>query len=143
MHDSMTNYFPLKQQQYESNDGYLTRSKSMVETLKIAGGEHIFVSKAMLKKDISMATKAEVNAEREKFMAITFILGSTSNRFKKLCKDLKSAANRGRDEYPVTLMEAFNLLVRESGEYDTVRHHHNNPFHRNQMMTTLLDPSRW
>ena len=33
---------------------------------------------------------------------------------------MKSAANRGRDEYPVTLTEAFDLLVRESGEYDSV-----------------------
>ena len=33
----------------------------------------------------------------------------------------KSSANRGRDEYPVTLSDAFDLLVRESGEYDTVQ----------------------
>ena len=31
----------------------------------------------------------------------------------------------GRDEYPVTLTEAFDLLVRESGEFDSTQ-----PFRR-------------
>ena len=39
----------------------------------------------------------------------------------KLLDDLRSLANRGRDDYPITLSDAFNLLVRESGEYDSVR----------------------
>ena len=86
IHDAMTNYFSLKQQQYESNDGYLTRFKSMVETLKIAGGDHILVSKTMMKKELSAATKAEVNAKKERFMAITFILGSADTRFKNCAK---------------------------------------------------------
>ena len=38
---------------------------------------------------------------------------------------MKRSANLGRDEYPKTLMEVFNLLVRESGEYDTVRQPNN------------------
>ena len=50
MHDTMINYFLFKQHPYESNDSYLTRSKSMVETLKIAGGDHILVSITMLKR---------------------------------------------------------------------------------------------
>ena len=54
-------------------------------------------------------------------MGISFILGSDENRLKKLKEDLKSPTNSGRDELPVTLTEAFNLLVRESGEYDIVR----------------------
>ena len=49
LHDAITNYIMLKQQTYETNDAYLTRFKSMVGTLKIAGGEHILVSSVMLK----------------------------------------------------------------------------------------------
>ena len=121
LHDAISNYMLIKQQPHETNDAYLTRFKSMVGTLKIAGGEHILVSSVMLKKKISDATKQEINDEKERFMAIGFILRSDETRFKKLNEELKSSANRGRDEYPVTLTEAFNLLVRESGEYDTVR----------------------
>ena len=36
----------------------------------------------MTKKDLDKATKQEIDAEREKFMAITFILGSANNRYK-------------------------------------------------------------
>ena len=53
-------------------------------------------------------------------MAICFILRSDLDRYKRLLEDLKSLANLGRDGYPETLTEAFDLLVRESGEYDTV-----------------------
>ena len=52
LHDVMTNFFLLKQQAYESNDTYLTRFKSMVETLNIAGGNHILVSEKLRKKKI-------------------------------------------------------------------------------------------
>ena len=51
-----------------------------------------------------------------------YILRSNEGRYKKLLDDLKSLENCGRDEYPETLTNAFNLLVRESGEYDTVKH---------------------
>ena len=54
-------------------------------------------------------------------MAICYILRSDADRYSKLLEDLRSSANRGRDEYPVTLSDAFDLLVRESGEYDTVQ----------------------
>ena len=52
-------------------------------------------------------------------MAVCYILRSDTDRYGKLLEDLKSSANRGRDEYPVTLTDAFDLLVRESGEFDT------------------------
>ena len=68
----------------------MTKFKSMVETLKIAGGDHIVVSSTVLKMRISDATKQQINAERERFMAVSFILRSDDNRFKKLNDALKS-----------------------------------------------------
>ena len=38
LHAAMLNYMLLKQFPNETNDAYLTRFKSMIETLKIAGG---------------------------------------------------------------------------------------------------------
>jgi hypothetical protein len=112
----------MRQYDNETNDDYLTRFKSMVETLILAGGEHILVSKELIgKDDLSLATKEELNEEKQKFMATCFILRSDETRYKKLLDDLKSSANRGRDEYPTTLTNAFDLLVRESGEYNTMR----------------------
>ena len=121
LHDVMFNFILLKQQQHEANDAYLTRFKSMIETLKIAGGEHVLVSPVLLGQAIEYASKAELNEEKEKFMAVCFMLRSDESRYKTLLEGLKRSANLGRDEYPATLTEAFDLLVRESGEYDTVR----------------------
>ena len=58
-------------------------------------------------------------------MAVCFLLRSDESRYKTLLEGLKRSANLGRDEYPATLTEAFDLLVRESGEYDTVRPQNN------------------
>ena len=52
LHTAMLNYMLMKQYPNEANDTYLTQFKSMVETLKLAGGEHILVSETILgKKD--------------------------------------------------------------------------------------------
>ena len=98
LHTAILNYMLLKQFQYESNDAYLTRFKSMVQTLKIAGGEHNLVSTKIMGKALKDATVAEVNEEKEQFMAACYILRSDENRFKGLLEDLKRSANLGRDE---------------------------------------------
>ena len=129
LHSVLMNFIVMRQYSDESNDAYLTRFKSIVETLKIAGGEHVLVSPKLMGKTIDMASPSEINAEKEHFLAICFIVRSDEGRYKKLLDDLKSSANRGRDEYPNTLTAAFDLLVRESGEYDTVKRQ-NNRFYR-------------
>ena len=112
LHAAMQNYINLKQQAYESNDGYLRQFKFMVETLNIARGEHLLVSKEMLGKEYVVLTIEERNAEKEKIMAVCFILRSNERRYTKLIDDLKSSANRGRDEYLEILTSVFDLLVR-------------------------------
>ena len=92
----------------------------MVQTLNISGGEHVLVSAKLIGKPLDTATDTEINEEKEKFMAVCFTLGSDQQRYKKLLDDLKSSANCGRDKYPETVTDAFDLLVRDSGEYDSV-----------------------
>ena len=126
LHSAMLNFLTMRQGENETNDDYLTRFKSSTETLKLAGGEHIFISKEMMGlDDLDTATKTQKDKEKDRFMAACFILRcdgiNERSRYKNLLEDLKSSANRGRDEYPTTLTEAFDLLVRESGEYDTIR----------------------
>ena len=66
LHAAMLNYMLMKQYSNKSNDTYLMRFRSMVETLKLTGGEHILVSKTLLGKKTETANKAEFNAEKEK-----------------------------------------------------------------------------
>lgn len=56
--------------------------------------------------------------KKERFKAVCFILRADENRYKSILKDLKSSAYRGRDEYPTTLTSAFDLLVRESENFE-------------------------
>ena len=115
MHSAIFNFMMMNQYDNESNAAYLKRFKLMIQTLKIAGGDHMLVSKAMLGKEIHEAASAEIMIECKRIMCICFILLSHKGTCKKLLDDLKRSANLGRDEYPETLTEAFNLLVRESG----------------------------
>ena len=50
LHAGMMNHMLMKQCSNEINDVYLTRYRSMFETLRIAGGEHILLSKTLLGK---------------------------------------------------------------------------------------------
>ena len=100
----------------------------MIQTLKIARGEHVLISPVLLGKVIANATVAELHAEKEQFMAVCFILRSDEARYKILLDGLKRSANLGRDEYAATLTETFDLLLRESGEYDNVRHQPSNRY---------------
>ena len=59
-HDAISNCMLIKKQTYETNYACLTRFKSLVGTLKIAGGENFLVSSAMLK------TKIRCNKKRDK-----------------------------------------------------------------------------
>mmetsp|Transcript_11443 Transcript_11443/g.16184 ORF Transcript_11443/g.16184 Transcript_11443/m.16184 type:complete len:134 (-) Transcript_11443:1703-2104(-) len=70
LHAAMLNFLNIRQGENETNDDFLTRFKSMAETLKIAGGEHIFTSKEMLGVDnLNSATKDQKDKEKERLMA--------------------------------------------------------------------------
>ena len=59
-----------------------------------------------------MPPKLRSTKKKKKVMAVYYILRSNIDRYGKLLEDLKSSANCGRDEYPVTLTDAFDFLVR-------------------------------
>ena len=103
LHAAMLNYMLMKKYPNETNGTCLKRFRSMTENIKLPGGEHILVSETLLGKKIEEETGAEINAEQEKNMA--------ANRYSELLKDLNSSANRDRDEHPITLTDAFDLLV--------------------------------
>ena len=64
LHAEMLSFINMRQGEYETNDIYLTRFKSVVETLKLAGGKHILVSNKMMGiGDLNLATKKEKQEE--------------------------------------------------------------------------------
>ena len=108
----------IKQFGNAENEACYTRFKSVVETLKITGGEHILIIPMILWTELDKATFLQLREGKEKVMAICFILRSDQERHNFVLQDLKRSENLGRDKNPKTLTKAFDLLVRESGEHD-------------------------
>ena len=106
LHVAMLNYMLMKQHPNETNDACLTRFRSMTKTLKLAGGEHVLVRETLLAKKVEEETGSEINAEKEKCVTTCYVLRSDTDRYSKLLEDLKSSANRGRDQHPITLTDA-------------------------------------
>ena len=65
-----------------------------METLKLAGGDHIFTSEDMLGKELNLASPQELQAEKEYFKAVCFILSADETRYKNLFSDLKKSTYR-------------------------------------------------
>ena len=51
---------------------------------------------------------------RKTFFVMNFLLPSDEYRYGYLVEYLKKGVFRGRDEYPLTGTEAYNLLMRKS-----------------------------
>ena len=76
MDSAMMSFMLMKQYYNESNNAYLLRFKSMVQTLKLSGGKHILVSRGMLGTNVLDASKDKSESKREKLLAMFFILWS-------------------------------------------------------------------
>ena len=66
MHDAIINFMLLKKIGNETNEVHHSRFKSMLETLKISGGEHILISPEMLGMKIDAASNVQLREEKEK-----------------------------------------------------------------------------
>ena len=85
-------------------------------------GGHIFCSSELVKcEDIDNILDAETATEEQKLMAVIILKRSDEARYKKLLSDLKDGSNLSRDEYPITVAGAFDLLNRTSGQLDNSR----------------------
>ena len=58
----------------ESDDDYLNKFNSRLENIFLAGGGHILCSPQILGKYMASCTTVEIDAEKERFKAMCFIL---------------------------------------------------------------------
>ena len=70
LHAAFISFVILNRYTNESNDTYLTCFKSSIETLKLAGRCHIFISELILGKNIASTTDKEFEIEKEIFKAV-------------------------------------------------------------------------
>ena len=60
---------------------------------------------------MASCTTVEIDAEKERFKAMCFILREDEKRYGDLLEELRKGVYRGRDEYPNTVSDAYELLL--------------------------------
>lgn len=132
MRQVLLTFLTMRQGETESNDDYLERFKSNAETVKLTGGKSYFGSGTLMK---STSPSAEELAEcDEKFRAMCLIQRADTNRFGGLIDRLKNSMDVGRDEYPTTVADAYDLLVRSASDVTS----RNNGSNRNNRQNTRV-----
>ena len=63
---------------------------------------------------MAYCTTVEIEAEKERFKAVCFILRADETRYGNLLEELRKGVYRNRDEYPNTVSDAYELLLRTS-----------------------------
>ena len=108
---SLTSLCNIKQGANESNDSFRKRIDAYALTLSLTNGEHVMCSPdLMVTQDKDKPTKAKKEAESEKFKAMLMILRADPGRFGALQESLFEGVYKGRDEFPKSVTEAYDLL---------------------------------
>ena len=123
LHNAVSAFYKLYQNNNESDDDFIKRFKAAVETVITAGGKHIFCSPTIMEKAGSVATSVETATEVERYKAICYLKQSDKKRHGDLMDELQNAAYVGRDEYPTTTAGAYDLMARRSGVFSNRPHY--------------------
>ena len=116
----------MRQGEKEGDSSYLKRFKINLETLYTAGGRHLLCSKDIMEAvDKDDPTYEEVEQEESKFKAIVYMKRGDKVRYEALTQEFQNAAHLGYDRYPVSVTEAYDVMVRRSGAFNTNLHSNN------------------
>jgi hypothetical protein len=122
MDDAKALFYTNKQAHDESNADYLNKFKDMCQVIEHYGGSlcddkaTIDQEEITIQLNDSKDTNEEIRIEakdiaKNKSMAMAFLKRSDKGRYGQLLTDLKNQYSRGTDQYPVSVTEAYNLLV--------------------------------
>jgi hypothetical protein len=99
----------------------LEQFQNIVDVIEHSGGsvgnepgimKLLATEKKMVMSTITQAERAEIKKEaQEQYLAAAFMLGSNRNRYGKLIESLENDYLQGCNNYPKTLMSAYNLLT--------------------------------
>ena len=108
---AMMTLLNMRQYNQESNQAYLRRFKENVATLELSGGDQVLYSSKITGESYEAAsetTKAEV---REKVLAVLFMRRACRSRYGRKIEENEDRDAKGKDEYPTTLVQAFDTLT--------------------------------
>ena len=105
----------IRQGQTESNDSFRKRIDSVVLTVNLVGGTKMLYSETISNTvDPDDPEEDEINVELQKLKAMLMILRSDPVRYGELQDSLLEGMHKGRDEFPTTVVGAYDLLQRIS-----------------------------
>jgi hypothetical protein len=119
--DAIQKFHNAHQEKNSNAQTYFQRFKNLIDVVEHCGGtlgdHHGLVVKKLEEWDLTYeaANSAERTVARsevkEEFLACHFLLGADRRRYGKLIEDIENSHVQLNDEYPKTLIEAYNLLV--------------------------------
>ena len=90
-----------------------------MQNLKLVGGSNfLYSTKHEELSDVAGVTYADRNKARDKFLAVCFWKRSYLKRYCRLLEQLQESAYLGRDEYPQTMVDVYDTLIRFSGQFN-------------------------
>ncbi len=123
LHESKRRFYLMSQDKHMTVTIYLERFQNSVEVIEHCGGTiglnpglvdaTMRSAKPMMTRDTATAEQllAAEKYTKEQYLACAFLMGSDRHRHRKLIKDLENGLTQRRDNYPKTLVDAYNLLV--------------------------------
>ena len=86
LHDKMIIFLTKNQGHTESDYEYLSRFNSRLENMNLTGDAHVLCSPQIIAKELSQCNTTGINAEKDIFKAICFILREDKSRYVDLLK---------------------------------------------------------
>ena len=84
LHGQIIIFLNTNQGQTESDDDYLSRFDSRIENMNLAGGTHVLCTPQIIGKYLSQCNTAEINANKERFKEMSFVLRAYESRYEYL-----------------------------------------------------------
>jgi hypothetical protein len=72
-------------------------------------------------------TKQASDVARNKFLVMAFLCAVDKQRYGKLLDELENDFTKGTDNYPDSVMKAYNLVINHKGHHRAVIHLFNEP----------------
>ena len=134
--------FRMRQGATEANDNYYERFKDNASTVELAQGELAFCHFNIMAKQDEWPDREEMAAEADRFKAILLLRSADEQRFGGLASRLAEGASLGRNEYPTTIGDMYELMCEHCPDQPSTRTNNNNNNNtNNNRYGTLLTQS--
>jgi hypothetical protein len=110
--DAQKRLYGMHQEPSASCQDYFEQFKVMVQVIEHCGG-HIGNDERLVTAKVASGTSAGIAmAEvKDNYLSVLFLLGADRDRYGKMLDELEDAQSQGRNNYPGSLVEAYNMIL--------------------------------